>query len=121
MVRMAQGKKVVAADDDDPLDVDAYNTSLNKSVNLGGAGQGGGFSAAAAIQKYNEDAYKNWDQNILEPCPHCNRTFLPERIHYHLKACTADRPLKPPLKRKTGNEDPEEEKESAPKLGLAAR
>lgn len=49
MVRMAQGKKAIITDDDDGLDVDAYNTTLNKSVNLGGAGQGGGFSAAAAI------------------------------------------------------------------------
>jgi hypothetical protein len=49
MVRMAQGKKAIVTEDDEGLDIDAYNTTLNKSVNLGGASQGGGFSAAAAI------------------------------------------------------------------------
>lgn len=88
MVRMAQGKKPIG---NDHLEIDGYN-NLNSTT-------GGMIDPAKAIQKYNEDAFKNWDQNILEPCPHCNRTFLPERIHYHLKACTADKPLKPPLRR----------------------
>ena len=30
----------------------------------------------------------------LESCPHCSRTFLPERLKIHLKSCKADRPLK---------------------------
>jgi hypothetical protein len=30
----------------------------------------------------------------LESCPHCSRTFLPERLKIHLKSCKAERPLK---------------------------
>jgi hypothetical protein len=55
------------------------------------------LNPAWAIAKYNDEAYKNWDQNILEACPHCFRTFLPESIKFHLKACTAEKPLKKPL------------------------
>ncbi len=61
----------------------------------------------------------------MEPCPHCNRTFKPESLKFHLKACTADKPLKPPIireKDENGNmitKKPEEKK--APLLGLLAR
>jgi hypothetical protein len=34
-------------------------------------------------------------ENIcLESCPHCERTFLPERLQIHLRSCKADKPLK---------------------------
>jgi hypothetical protein len=33
--------------------------------------------------------------NELEPCPYCNRTFKHDSLQHHLKACTAERPLKP--------------------------
>jgi hypothetical protein len=61
----------------------------------------------------------------LEPCPHCFRTFLPEKLKYHMKACTAERPLKKPLLRNEEGkvmgyiEDPDEIVTA--KLGLAAR
>jgi hypothetical protein len=38
----------------------------------------------------------------LEPCPHCNRTFKPDSLKFHLKACRADRPLKKPIVRTVG-------------------
>jgi hypothetical protein len=53
---------------------------------------------------------------VLEKCPHCDRTFRPESLKFHQKACTAERPLKP-LKR---NKSPLEE-EKVPNLGLQAR
>jgi hypothetical protein len=34
------------------------------------------------------------DTKALESCPHCSRTFLPERLKIHLKSCKAERPLK---------------------------
>ena len=49
------------------------------------------------IAQYNDAAYKNWDENVLEPCPNCNRTFLPKSLTIHLKSCKAGKPLKPPL------------------------
>ena len=62
---------------------------------------------------------------MLEPCPHCNRTFRPESLKFHLKACTADKPLKPPIIRekdengKTITKIIQEKK--TPLLGLQAR
>lgn len=35
------------------------------------------------------------DDQELESCPHCSRTFLPERLKIHLKSCKAGKPLKP--------------------------
>lgn len=34
------------------------------------------------------------EPTTLESCPHCSRTFLPERLKIHLKSCKADKPLK---------------------------
>ena len=103
MLRMAQGKKPLAEDQD--VGVGEYNDALNKAV--GGSGEGGKsmgkMTAAEVMQQYNDDAYKNWDVNILEPCPHCNRTFLPEKLPIHLRACKKDKPLKRPIIR---GEDP---------------
>ena len=39
---------------------------------LTGAGQ---VDRAALMEQYNNAAYENWDKSVLEPCPHCNRTF----------------------------------------------
>ena len=57
------------------------------------------MNANMAIQQYNDDAYKNWDLNVLEPCQHCGRTFLPDALKHHRKACTAEKPLKKPIRR----------------------
>ena len=58
-----------------------------------------GVSASGAydIDTYNDAAYKNWDENVLEKCPNCGRTFRPEALIIHLKSCKADKPLKKPL------------------------
>ena len=46
-------------------------------------------------QKENwEEVSEQFDPTALESCPHCNRTFLPERLEIHLRSCKADRPLK---------------------------
>ena len=34
------------------------------------------------------------EQKALVSCPHCSRTFLPERLEIHLRSCKAERPLK---------------------------
>lgn len=72
------------------------------------------------IQQYNEAAFKNWDQNVLELCKHCGRTFTATALKHHSKACTAERPLKKKIFR-NGEQPPEDEEEKVPLLGLAAR
>ena len=119
MIRLAQGKKPWPdqAMPHDEQTIEQYNQTAGETANnlpMGGA------RAAAAIAQYNDQAYKNWDQNILEPCPHCARTFLPDSLKYHLKACTAEKPLKKRLVR-SGEADPDAEEEKTPNLGLAAR
>lgn len=41
-----------------------------------------------------EEMSEQFDPRALVSCPHCNRTFLPERLEIHLRSCKADRPLK---------------------------
>lgn len=39
------------------------------------------------MSEYNDDAYKNYNEKALMPCPNCARTFLPDRLEVHLKSC----------------------------------
>jgi len=36
-----------------------------------------------------------FEHQVLSSCPHCERTFLPDRLEIHLRSCKADKPLKP--------------------------
>ena len=36
---------------------------------------------------FNEAANDKFNNETLEPCPHCGRTFLPERLAVHLRTC----------------------------------
>jgi uncharacterized OB-fold protein len=35
---------------------------------------------------YNNDAFKEYNEKALVPCPNCGRTFLPDRLEVHLKS-----------------------------------
>jgi hypothetical protein len=45
---------------------------------------------AAALEAQNEAAFSTFQQEVLEPCPHCARTFLPDRLVVHLRSCRGD-------------------------------
>ena len=51
----------------------------------------GSFTADAL----NDAAYRHWAENVLETCAHCSRTFTPEALAHHARACTAAKPMKP--------------------------
>lgn len=38
-------------------------------------------------QDYNDEAFKDYNEKALVPCPNCARTFLPDRLEVHLKSC----------------------------------
>ena len=45
------------------------------------------------------EVVEDWEEKVdLVSCPHCSRTFLPDRLKIHLKSCKADRPLKMRMK-----------------------
>ena len=46
------------------------------------------------LDEYNEAAFSKWDQEALVSCPHCQRTFLPDRLKIHLRSCKPGKPLK---------------------------
>ena len=49
---------------------------------------------AKAMQEYNVDAYNKWDQEALEQCKGCGRTFRYEALLIHQRSCKPGRPLK---------------------------
>lgn len=65
VIRVAQGKKPIKelADPNAPVSFDAPISG------------GGNMTKEEVMQSYNNAAYENWDKNVLEPCPHCSRTF----------------------------------------------
>lgn len=52
-----------------------------------------------SVQAYNEAAFTNWNEKVLEECKHCGRTFRPEALVHHARSCTAAKPLKKRLVR----------------------
>jgi hypothetical protein len=38
-------------------------------------------------EAFNEAAYEKFNAESLESCPHCARTFLPDRLAVHLRTC----------------------------------
>uniref|UniRef100_A0A7S4V0I3 C2HC/C3H-type domain-containing protein n=1 Tax=Alexandrium monilatum TaxID=311494 RepID=A0A7S4V0I3_9DINO len=43
----------------------------------------------ATQAEVNEALRQNWNDNVLEACPNCGRTFLPDRLQIHLRSCKA--------------------------------
>lgn len=35
----------------------------------------------------NDEASKNYNDKVLDACPNCGRTFLPDRLVVHLRSC----------------------------------
>lgn len=57
MLLIAQGKKPVLKEGQmAPADFDA-------PINLKTPGE--------VVEEYNQSAFTNWNENVLDPCPHC--------------------------------------------------
>ncbi|CAD8135043.1 unnamed protein product [Paramecium octaurelia] len=46
------------------------------------------------IIAYNNGAFNKYNKEALVACKNCGRTFKPEALEHHTKACTADNPFK---------------------------
>jgi uncharacterized OB-fold protein len=51
---------------------------------LTGSGNGGG---GVDMEEYNNAAAKSFNENGMDKCPNCGRTFLPDRLIVHLRSC----------------------------------
>lgn len=78
---------------DGALGGDAWDEAPTK----GGAGSGN-----AMVDRYNSAALTNFNDNVLEKCQNCGRTFAPDRLVIHQRSCTAANAFKAPLKRGAG-------------------
>lgn len=47
-----------------------------------------------AMDAYNDEAAKNYNDNVLERCEGCGRTFLPDRLIVHMRSCKGSDPKK---------------------------
>jgi len=48
------------------------------------------------LKEFNIEATKMWNTAVLVPCQHCKRTFFPEKLPKHQKACTQEKPMSNP-------------------------
>ncbi|CAK83266.1 unnamed protein product (macronuclear) [Paramecium tetraurelia] len=46
------------------------------------------------IMAYNNGAFNKYNKEALVACKNCGRTFKPEALEHHIKACTAENPFK---------------------------
>ena len=46
-----------------------------------------GKTNADDLESYNKEAFTNWNEKVLEACPGCARTFLPDRLEVHMRSC----------------------------------
>lgn len=51
-----------------------------------------GVASMPTRQPISVDAHADWKEQDLKPCPHCRRTFLPERLDVHLRSCRSHSP-----------------------------
>lgn len=49
-------------------------------------------------QAYNDEAFQEYNEKSLEPCPNCGRTFLPDRLVIHLRSCGGAKTKESPTK-----------------------
>ena len=80
---------------------------------------------------FNRDANSQFEDTVMQPCPHCQRTFLPDRLEIHLRTCGKGHFANPKPRKKScgGDEDDASESGSATNragsvalhLGAAAR
>eukprot|EP00347_Sterkiella_histriomuscorum_P001028 403373615 len=75
-------------------------------------GSGNGGVSAQKLEEYNNDAYKNYNEKVLEPCPNCGRTFLPDRLQVHLRSCKGSG-----SDMKASNTRKPEENKASPQIG----
>ena len=47
----------------------------------------GAAAGSKGWREFNEAANERFNDETLEPCPHCGRTFLPDRLQVHLRVC----------------------------------
>ena len=65
----------------------------NLKISAGGGGSndiktnGGSYN----LDQLNAEAFKKFNEEALEPCQHCGRTFLPDRLVVHLRSCGKSR------------------------------
>ena len=50
-------------------------------------GGGKGTNFFKAVDQFNNEAFKKFNEEALVPCEHCERTFLPDRLEIHAKIC----------------------------------
>ena len=39
------------------------------------------------MEACNNEAFRNYNDKVLEPCPNCGRTFQPDRLQVHMRSC----------------------------------
>ena len=65
----------------------------------------GAKPGSKAWADFNEAAIHKFSTETLQPCPHCARTFLPDRLKVHLRSCGQGHFADPKLRPAGGTAD----------------
>jgi hypothetical protein len=114
MLLVAQGKAPIFTEEEkeELLNQDKHNEMVI----------GGGLTeeqiADKIMEDYRNNAYESYDQNALDGCTYCGRTFNADAMERHSKKCTLKKPLFKPRNGFVPHEPvikgAEEEKEDKP-------
>ena len=68
---------------------------------------------------FNTAANTQFEETVMQPCPHCQRTFLPDRLEIHLRTCGKGHFANPKPRRKSCG-DGEDEGSATARAGSVA-
>jgi len=74
----------------------------NSALAFGNAGS----MSSMDMDRYNDAAFKAYNEEALVRCEHCGRTFLPKALIVHQRSCTAEKPFSRPLSRERKSSSP---------------
>ena len=78
------------------------NQALANAFDEMPTGGKGGSSMDMFMENMNAQIFKNHNDNVLQKCENCGRTFNPDRLAKHQATCTPGNAMKGPLKRGEG-------------------
>lgn len=98
-----------------PVDPETHERNMQERIDALRAKDGKGSQATIVGKQAKKYSNDDWDMYAqlqsdvaYEPCPHCGRTFLPERLEVHLRSCRPGNTAKPVRGKTAGTTAPVE-------------
>lgn len=91
-VRLSSSKPNSPAIDDCPSDRQDYMDAFELALEHSHLSSKPDMASVPTCSQIGGEAPAGWKEEDLKPCPHCRRTFLPDRLDVHLRSCRSHSP-----------------------------